>query len=312
MLHSSGKRISSITLERTFLRYFTVQKIIDRDQKYGGQHFKPLPVVLKKGEGCFLWDIQGKRYIDFISGFATVNQGHCHPRLVNVMREQTGKLTHTSRAFFTEPHGELAEYLTKLLGWDRFLTMNTGVEAGDTALKMARRWGYRIKKIPENKATVIFPNNNYWGRSLAAISASTNAAFYEDFGPLMPLFDKVPFDDLNALERKFNSNPNICAFMMEPIQGEAGVLVPKIMLLLEVGTHGSTFGGSPLGQKIALEAVRILEEEKLADNASKMGAILREELQKLSTEKVVEFRGRGLLAGLVLNKARKRKLINVW
>lgn len=126
MFHSSGKNILSITSEGTLQKYFTVQKIIDRDQKYGGQHFKPLPVVLKKGQGCFLWDIEGKRYIDFISGFATVNQGHCHPRLVNVMREQTGKLTHTSRAFFTEPHGELAEYLTKLLGWDRFLTMNTG------------------------------------------------------------------------------------------------------------------------------------------------------------------------------------------
>ena len=126
MLHSSGKRILSITNQATFRRYLSVQEIIDRDQRYGGQHFKPLPVVLEKGEGTFLWDVQGKRYIDFISGFATVNQGHCHPRLVKVMREQTGKLTHSSRAFFTEPHGELAEYLTKLLGWDRFLPMNTG------------------------------------------------------------------------------------------------------------------------------------------------------------------------------------------
>ncbi|XP_043475975.1 ornithine aminotransferase, mitochondrial-like isoform X3 [Leptopilina heterotoma] len=285
------------------------------------------------------------------------------------MHEQVELIAHTSRAFFTKPHGELAEYLTKLLGWDKFLPMNTGVEAGDTALKLARRWGYRVKKIPENKAVVIFANNNYWGRSLAAISASTNPVFYEDFGPVMTQFEKVPYDDLDALELKFKNNPNICAFMMEPIQGEAGVIVPKVgylkgirklctkykvlwiadevqtglgrtgkrlavdheevkpdilvlgkalsggmypvsgiladeelMLLLEAGTHGSTFGGSPLGQRIAIEAMRILEEENLAENAKKMGAILKEEFENLPKSQVSEFRGRGLLAGLVLNK----------
>ncbi|XP_051170974.1 ornithine aminotransferase, mitochondrial-like [Leptopilina boulardi] len=369
MISFLNRKIVFSRKEISLKRYLSAQDIMDRDKKYGAHHFQPLPVVLSKGEGSHVWDVQGKKYLDFIAGFATLNQGHCHPRLKKIMHEQIELITHTSRAFFTTAHGELAEYLTKLLGWDRFLPMNTGVEAGDTALKLARRWGYRIKRIPENKADVLFSNNNYWGRSLAAISASTNPSFYNDFGPLMPKFEKVAYDDLDALELKFKTNPNICAFMMEPIQGEAGVIVPKvgylkgvrklctkykvlwiadevqtglgrtgkrlavdhedqkpdililgkalsggmypvsgvladeeIMLLLEAGTHGSTFGGSPLGQRISIEAVRILEEENLADNAEKMGAIIKEELQKIPKFQVLEFRGRGLLAGLVLNK----------
>lgn len=364
-----NRRIVFLRKEISSRRYLSAQEIMNRDRKYGAHHFQPLPVVLIKGEGSHVWDVDGKKYLDFIAGFATLNQGHSHPRLKKIMHEQIELIAHTSRAFFTKPHGELAEYLTKLLGWDKFLPMNTGVEAGDTALKLARRWGYRVKKIPENKAVVIFANNNYWGRSLAAISASTNPAFYEDFGPVMTQFEKVPYDDLDALEFKFKNNPNICAFMVEPIQGEAGVIVPKVgylkgirklctkynvlwiadevqtglgrtgkllavdheevkpdilvlgkalsggmypvsgiladeelMLLLEAGTHGSTFGGSPLGQRVAIEAMRILEEENLAENAKKMGAILKEEFEKLPKSQVSEFRGRGLLAGLVLNK----------
>ncbi|XP_066595500.1 ornithine aminotransferase, mitochondrial-like [Prorops nasuta] len=350
-------------------RFLSSQQIIQRDDKYGGRHFKPLPVVLTKGDGVHLWDKEGNRYLDFLAGFSTVNQGHCHPRLVQVMREQVGKLTHTARAFYTEPHGELAEYLTKLLGWNRFLPMNTGVEGGDTAVKLSRRWAYRVKKIASGKATVVFANGNFWGRSLAALSASTDPMCFTDFGPYMPQFDKVPYNDLESLEMKFKENPNICAFMMEPIQGEAGVIVPRdgylkgvrdlcskynvlwiadevqtglcrtgkrlaidyegqrpdililgkalsggmypvsgvladdeIMLCLETGSHGSTFGGSPLGNRIALEAVKILEEEKLADNASNMGRILEKELKTLPAEIVKEYRGRGLLAGLVINK----------
>ncbi|XP_018367261.1 PREDICTED: ethanolamine-phosphate phospho-lyase isoform X2 [Trachymyrmex cornetzi] len=350
-------------------RFLSSQQMIDRDNKYGGIHFKPLPVVLSRGEGVYLWDIDGKRYLDFLAGFSTVNQGHCHPRLVKVMREQAGKLSHTSRAFYSEPQGELGEYLTKLLGWDRFLPMNTGVEGGDTAIKLARRWGYRIKKVPSGKATIVFANGNFWGRSLAALSASTDPNCYTDFGPYVPLFEKVPYNDPVALEQKFKENPNICAFMMEPIQGEAGVIVPtdgylkrvkelcikynvlwiadevqtglcrtgtrlaidhegyrpdililgkalsggmypvsgvladdQIMLCLETGSHGSTFGGSPLGNRVALEAVKILEEENLAENAKRLGNILKKELDKLPKDIVTEFRGRGLLAGLVINK----------
>ncbi|XP_015592136.1 ornithine aminotransferase, mitochondrial [Cephus cinctus] len=368
-MQSLRQRMLAISREIELKRFLSSQEVIDRDDRFGGRHFKPLPVVLSKGEGVYLWDIDGKRYLDFLAGFATVNQGHCHPRLVKVLREQAGKLAHTSRAFYTEPHGEFAEYLTKLLGWDRFLPMNTGVEAGDTALKMARRWAYRVKKIPNNKATILFAQRNFWGRSLAAISASTDPNSYTDFGPYIPNFEKIPYDDLQALEKNFEDNPNICAFMVEPIQGEAGVVIPKdgylkgvrdlctkynvlwiadevqtglgrtgkrlavdhenqrpdililgkalsggmypvsgvladdeILLCLETGSHGSTFGGSPLGQRVALEAVKIVEEEKLAENANKLGKIVREELKKLPKDIALEVRGRGLLYGLIVNK----------
>ncbi|EGI63286.1 PREDICTED: ornithine aminotransferase, mitochondrial isoform X2 [Acromyrmex echinatior] len=368
-MQSVRQRFFNIVRELDKRRFLSSQQVIDRDNKYGGIHFKPLPVVLSRGEGVYLWDIDGKRYLDFLAGFSTVNQGHCHPRLVKVMREQAGKLSHTSRAFYSEPQGELGEYLTKLLGWDRFLPMNTGVEGGDTAIKLARRWGYRIKKVPSGKAIIVFANGNFWGRSLAALSASTDPNCYTDFGPYVPLFEKVPYNDPVALEQKFQENPNICAFMMEPIQGEAGIIVPtdgylkrvrelctkynvlwiadevqsglcrtgtrlaidhegyrpdililgkalsggmypvsgvladnQIMLCLETGSHGSTFGGSPLGNRVALEAVKILEEENLAENAKRLGNILKKELDKLPKDIVTEFRGRGLLAGLVINK----------
>ncbi|XP_076651026.1 putative ornithine aminotransferase, mitochondrial isoform X2 [Halictus rubicundus] len=362
-------RILGTSKELSLKRFLSSQELIDRDIKFGSRHFKPLPVVLAKGEGACLWDVEGKSYLDFLAGFATVNQGHCHPRLLKVMRDQAAKITHTSRAFYSEPHGELGEYLTKLLGWEKFLPMNTGVEAGDTAIKVARRWGYRAKKIPSNKATVVFANSNFWGRSIAALSASTDPNCYTDFGPYVPNFDKIPYNDLCALEKKFKEDPTVCAYMMEPIQGEAGVVVPcdgylkgvrdlctkynvlwiadevqtglgrtgkrlavdhecqrpdilvlgkalaggfypvsgiladeKIMYCLEAGSHGSTFGGNPLGNRVALEAVKIVEEENLAENARKLGEIVRKELQKLPKEIATEVRGRGLLAGLVINK----------
>ncbi|XP_054013627.1 ornithine aminotransferase, mitochondrial-like [Hylaeus anthracinus] len=368
-MYPTRTKIFSLTRELGSKRCLSSQELIERDNKYGGRHFKPLPVVLVKGEGVCLWDVDGKRYLDFLAGFSTVNQGHCHPRLVKVMNEQMRKLAHTSRAFYTEPHGELGEYLTKLLGWDKFLPMNTGVEAGETAIKVARRWGYRVKKIPKEQATVVFAKGNFFGRSIAALSASTDPNCYTDFGPYVPRFDKVPYNDLKALEEKFKQDPTVCAFMVEPIQGEAGVIIPndgylkgvrdlctkynvlwiadevqtglcrtgkrlavdhenqrpdililgkalsggvypvsgiladaQIMDCLETGSHGSTFGGSPLGNRVALEAVRILEEENLAENARKLGEIVRETLQKLPKEIATEFRGRGLLTGLVINK----------
>ncbi|XP_034179204.1 ornithine aminotransferase, mitochondrial-like [Osmia lignaria lignaria] len=368
-MHSTKSIAVMLTRELGSKRFLSSQELIERDKKYGGRHFEPLPVVLAKGEDVHLWDVEGKRYLDFLAGFATVNQGHSHPRLVKVMCEQAGKLSHTSRAFYSEPHGDLGEYLTKLLGWDRFLPMNTGVEAGDTAIKVARRWGYRVKKIPDQQATVVFAEGNFWGRSIAALSASTDPKCYTDFGPYVPRFDKVPYDDLEALEQKFKEDPTVCAFMVEPIQGERGVVVPKegylegvrnlcdkydvlwiadevqtglgrtgkrlavdhenqrpdilvlgkalaggmypvsgiladdeIMLCLEVGSHGSTFGGSPLGNKVALEAVKIVEEENLAENACKLGNVLWEGLEKFPKEIFTEIRGRGLLMGAVLNK----------
>ncbi|KAK0172870.1 hypothetical protein PV328_006137 [Microctonus aethiopoides] len=285
------------------------------------------------------------------------------------MRDQCGKLHHTSRAFYTEMHGELAEYLTRLFKFDRFIPMNTGVEGADLSIKLARRWGYKIKKIPHDKATVIFAEKNFWGRSLAAASASTEPLCYNDFGPLMPNFEKIPYDDLEVLEKTLKANPYICGFMIEPIQGEAGVRIPtdgylkgvrdlcnkynvlwiadevqtglgrtgyrvavdheqqkpdilvlgkalsggiypvsgilsnhKIVLNLDVGSHGSTFGGSPLACSIALEAVKIIEEEKLADNAKRLEKIVKEELGKIPKDIASDVRGRGLLCGLMINK----------
>ncbi|XP_011167861.1 ornithine aminotransferase, mitochondrial isoform X2 [Solenopsis invicta] len=374
-LQSVRQKFFSIIRKSGRIRFLSSQQVIDRDKKYGSQHIKPLSVVITRAEGIFLYDIDGKRYFDYISGLAACNQGHCHPRLVKIMRDQAGKLTHTSRAFFSEPHGELAEYLTNLFGFDRFLPMNTGCEGGEIAVKVARRWGYRVKKIPSNKATVVFAKGNFWGRSLAAISSSTDPLNYTDFGPYMPLFDNVPYDDANALEQKFQENPNICAFMVEPIQGEGGIIVPtdgylkrvrelctqynvlwiddeimvglgrtgtrlavdhegckpdilvlgkslsggmypvsgilandEVMLCLDFGSHGSTFAGNPLGNRIALEAVKIIEEEKLAENAKKLGKVLKEEISKVPKEIAKEFRGRGLFASLVINKG----LISEW
>ncbi|XP_043278474.1 ornithine aminotransferase, mitochondrial-like [Venturia canescens] len=368
-MQSMKRTILTVSRDSNLKRFLCTQEIIKRDETFGGLHFKPLPVVLERGEGVYLWDVEGKQYLDFLAGFSTVNQGHCHPRLVSAMRDQAGKLCHTSRAFFCDLHGELAEYLTKLFGYDRFIPMNTGVEGGDTALKIARRWGYRVKKIQSNQATIIFAASNFWGRSIAAISASTEPLTYTDFGPFVPNFEKIPYNDLDALEKKFKENPNIVAFMVEPIQGEAGVVVPEdgylkgvrqlctkynvlwvsdevqtglgrtgtrlatdfenlkpdivilgkalsggmypvsgvlgsdqIIKCLETGTHGSTFGGSPMACRVALEAVKIVEEEKLAENSMRLGKIVREELEKVPKNIATEFRGRGLLAGLVINK----------
>ncbi|XP_014203582.2 ornithine aminotransferase, mitochondrial-like [Copidosoma floridanum] len=352
------------------------RELIERDQRYGGHHIRMLPVVLSRASGVHCWDCDGYKYYDFLGGFATVNQGHCHPRILEALREQAGKLEHSSRAFYSEPHGELAEYICRISGYERFLPMNTGVEACDTALKIARRWGYRHRdpKIKSNEAKVVFARSNYWGRSLAAISASTEPLSYEDFGPYMAGYEHVPYDDLPALEAKLQAEPNICAFMVEPIQGEAGVKIPsdgylkgvrelctkynvlwiadevqtglgrtgrrfavdheevrpdilvvgkalsagmypvsgvlgssEMILTLEAGVHGSTFGGSPLGQRVALEALKVLEEEKLADNAAKMGEIVRTELEKLPKD-IGQYRGRGLLAAFELNP----KFANGW
>ena len=197
----------------------------DVEHKYGAHNYKPLPVVLSRGEGIYLWDIHNKKYFDFLSAYSAVNQGHCNPKILEALNIQAKKLTLTSRAFYNDVLGDYEKYITNIFKYDKVLPMNTGVEGGETAIKLARKWGYLIKKIPKNKARVVFATGNFWGRTLAAISSSDDPLSYSDFGPYMPGYDIIPYNDLNSLEEKLK-NPETTAFMVEPVQGEAGVIVP--------------------------------------------------------------------------------------
>lgn len=201
------------------------QYYLDLEERFGAHNYHPLPVVLKKGSGVYLWDVDDKKYYDFLSGYSAVNQGHCHPKIVETLKEQAEVLTLTSRAFHNNLLGEYEKYITAYFGYDKVLPMNTGVEGGETAIKLARRWGYAVKGIESNKAKIIFAEGNFWGRTMAAISSSTDPSSYKDFGPYMPGFELVPYNDLVALEKALQDN-NVAAFMFEPIQGEAGVVVP--------------------------------------------------------------------------------------
>lgn len=203
------------------------KQVFDREDKYGAHNYHPLPVAIEKASGPFVWDVEGKRYYDFLSAYSAVNQGHCHPKILSALKNQAEKVTLTSRAFYNTSLGQFEEYITKMFGYDKVLPMNTGVEAGETACKLARRWGYDVKGVAKNQAKILFAEGNFWGRTLAAISSSTDPSSYAGFGPFMPGFGIVPYDDLNALEEQLKSDPNIVAFMVEPIQGEAGVVVPK-------------------------------------------------------------------------------------
>ena len=203
----------------------TTDHYLQLEEKYSAHNYHPLPVVLERGEGVYLWDVDGKKYYDFLSGYSAVNQGHCHPRIIAALIEQSQKLTLTSRAFHNNLLGEYAAYITNYFGYDKVLPMNTGVEGGETAIKLARRWGYVNKGIKENQAIIIFAENNFWGRTLAAISSSTDPSSYKGFGPYMPGFELVAYNDLAALEKAFQ-NKNVAAYMVEPIQGEAGVIIP--------------------------------------------------------------------------------------
>ncbi|OAD52025.1 Ornithine aminotransferase, mitochondrial [Eufriesea mexicana] len=349
-------------------RTITSQEIFERESKYGAHNYHPLPVALCKAEGVFMWDAEGNRYYDFLSAYSAVNQGHCHPRIYKALIDQAKILTLTSRAFYSDALGEFEEYVTKLFGYDKWLPMNTGVEGGETACKLARRWGYTCKGIPQYQAKIVFAEGNFWGRTMSAVSSSTDPVSYNGFGPFMPGFELVPYDDLVALQ-EILADPNVCAFMVEPIQGEAGVVVPKegylkgvrelctkhnvlwiadevqtglartgkrlavdhenvkpdililgkamsggfypvsgvlandpVMLTIKPGEHGSTYGGNPLGCRVALEALRVIEEEKLAENAEKVGHILRSELEKLPKSVVSLVRGKGLLNAIVIRK----------
>lgn len=353
----------------------SADEIFKRENKYGAHNYHPLPVALNKGEGVYVWDVEGNRYLDFLSAYSAVNQGHCHPKIVAAMKKQVENITLTSRAFYNDVLGEYEEYVTKLFGYDKVLPMNTGVEGGETALKLARKWAYKVKGVPKNQAKVVFAAENFWGRTLAACSSSTDPDCYEDYGPYMPGFEIVPYNSLEALEVAIQ-DPNTCAFMVEPIQGEAGVLVPdpgyligvrklcdkhnvlfiadevqtglcrtgrrlcvdheevrpdivilgkalsgglypvsavlcddEIMLTIKPGEHGSTFGGNPLACKIAIASLKVLEEEKLAENATKMGEILRSEISLLHPEIVVEVRGKGLFTGITIKET---KGVDAW
>lgn len=350
------------------IRSLTTKEVLEREAKYSAHNYHPLPAALTKGEGVFVWDVEGKRYYDFLSGYSANNFGHCHPKIVEALRKQAGILHHTSRAFYSDAFGEYAKLVTKLFGYDKVLPMNTGVEADETACKLSRKWGYYKKNIPKNKAKMIFASGNFWGRSLSAISASTDPESYEGYGPYMPGFEIVPYDDLKSLETAFK-DPNVCAFMVEPIQGEAGVVVPSdgylkgvrelctkynviwisdeiqtglgrtgkrlasdyenvkpdilvlgkalgggvypvsaclanddIMLVMEPGTHGSTFGGNPLGSKVAITALEVLETENVIENSFKMGEYFRKGVEKLSSHLITKVRGRGLLNAIVISK----------
>jgi ornithine--oxo-acid transaminase len=340
---------------------------ISLEKTHGALNYAPLEVVLAKGKGALVEDIEGKVYFDFLSAYSAVNQGHCHPRILRALYEQAERITLTSRAFYNDLLGPYEAYITAYFGYDRVLPMNTGVEGGETAVKLARRWGYRVKGIPSNAAKVVFARGNFWGRTMSAISSSTDPSSYTDFGPFMPGFELVPYNDLQALEAALKDQ-NVAAFMVEPIQGEAGVVVPdegylqgvrelcnkynvlfiadevqtglgrtgkrlacdhegvrpdivilgkalsggvmpvsavladdEIMLTIQPGEHGSTFGGNPLACAVAMAALQVLEDEDLAGNAEKMGRILRDGLSEIESRHIKQIRGKGLLNAIVMD-----------
>ncbi len=339
----------------------TTDYFIDLEHKYGAHNYHPLPVVLEKGEGVYVWDVEGKRYYDFLSGYSALNQGHCHPRIIRVLVEQAQKLTLTSRAFYNNVLGEYEKYITSYFGYDKVLPMNTGVEAVETALKLCRKWAYKVKGIKEDNARIITAEDNFHGRTISVVSFSSDDKATEHFGPFTPGYETVPYNDLDALETAFK-NENVAAFLFEPIQGEAGVIVPDelyiksvrelctrynvlmiadeiqtglartgrmlacdheevkpdvlilgkalsggtlpvsavladdaVMLTIQPGEHGSTYGGNPLACKVAMEALQVLKDENLAENAEKMGQLLRRRLVELEHPLIKTVRGKGLL-----------------
>tara|TARA_B100001287_G_scaffold276222_1_gene286287 strand:+ start:3794 stop:5005 length:1212 start_codon:yes stop_codon:yes gene_type:complete len=343
------------------------QDYIALEKQYGAHNYHPLPVVLSRGRGVFLWDVEGKKYYDFLSAYSAVNQGHCHPKIIGELNKQSSTLTLTSRAFHNDTLGEYEKYITSYFGYDKVLPMNTGVEGGETANKLARKWGYIKKGIPNNKARIIFVKGNFWGRTLAAISSSDDPTSYEGFGPYMPGYDLIPYNDLDALENELK-DPNVAAFMVEPIQGEAGVIVPspgylsgvrklctkynvlfiadevqtgiartgkllatdyedarpdililgkalsggvfpvsavladdEIMMCIKPGEHGSTYGGNPLANKVAIAALEVVKNENLAENSRILGEILRKELNEINSNMISLVRGKGLLNAIVIN-----------
>lgn len=344
----------------------TSQTAIDLEDKYGAHNYHPLPVVLAKGQGVFMWDVEGKRYYDFLSAYSAVNQGHCHPKIVNALIEQAQTLELTSRAFYNNVLGVYEKFVTEYFGYQRILPMNTGAEGDETALKLTRKWGYKVKGIPENQAKIICCRDNFHGRTITVISMSNDPDATKDFGPFTPGFVSIPYNDLGALAKALE-DPNVAGFLVEPIQGEAGVFVPDegylkkaydlckaknvlfiadevqtgiartgrllacdwegvrpdvlilgkalsggvypisavladddIMLCIHPGEHGSTFGGNPVAAKVAIAALEVVRDEKLAENAERLGAIFRDELRKINSPYIELVRGKGLLNAIVI------------
>ncbi|WP_127124804.1 ornithine--oxo-acid transaminase [Pseudoflavitalea rhizosphaerae] len=343
------------------------QHYLNLEDKFGAHNYHPLPVVLERGQGVHVWDVDGKRYFDFLSGYSAVNQGHCHPGIVAALIEQAQKLTLTSRAFHSSLLGEYAQFITEYFGYNKVLPVNTGVEAVETAIKLCRRWGYEVKGIEENKAVIIVCSNNFHGRTSTVISFSSDPSARKGFGPFMQGFVSIPFNNLDALSEALKDK-NVAGFLVEPIQGEAGVVVPdagylakakqfcadanvlfiadeiqtglsrtgkmlacdhenvrpdilvlgkalsggimpvsavladdEIMLTIKPGEHGSTYGGNPLACKVAIAALTVLKNEKMAENAEKMGELLRQQLRDLRSPHIKLIRGKGLLNAIVIS-----------
>ena len=339
---------------------------IELENKYGAHNYHPLPVILSKGEGAYVWDVEGKKYFDFLSAYSAINQGHCHPKIVDALVEQAKTLTLTSRAFYNDVLGTYEKYITGYFGYDKILPMNTGAEGDETAIKLCRKWAYEKKGIPDNQAKIIVCENNFHGRTITVISMSTDPDARKNFGPFTPGFITIPYNDLDALETALEDT-NVAGFLVEPIQGEAGVYVPDegylkkayemckaknvlfiadevqtgiartgkllacdyegvhadililgkalsggvypvsavladddIMLCIKPGEHGSTFGGNPVAGKVAIAALEVVKDEKLAENAECLGKIFREEMRKIDSEMIELVRGKGLLNAIII------------
>lgn len=345
------------------------EDLIKLEDKHGAHNYHPLPVVLSKGDGVYVWDVEGKKYFDFLSAYSAVNQGHCHPAIVGAMREQAETLTLTSRAFYNDVLGPYEKFITEYFGFDKVLPMNTGAEAVETAIKLCRKWAYEKKGIDENKAQIIVCDNNFHGRTTTIVSFSNDPVANKNFGPYTPGFIRIPYNDLSELERAIQGE-NIAGFLVEPIQGEAGVMVPdegylkkakeicqkhnvlfiadevqtgiartgkmlavdhenvkpdvlilgkaisggvypvsavladnNVMEVIKPGQHGSTFGGNPVGAKVAIAALTVIKDESLAENAQKLGEIFRDRMNKMieKSNLVKLVRGKGLLNAIVIN-----------
>lgn len=355
----------------------SASELMELENKYGAHNYHPLPVVLERGEGVYVWDVDGKKYYDFLSAYSAVNQGHCHPKIVNTMIEQAKTLTLTSRAFYNNRLGVYEEFVTKYFGYDKVLPMNTGAEAVETALKLCRKWAYEKKGLKKDSAQIIVCENNFHGRTTTIVSFSIDPDAYGNYGPFTPGFIVIPYNDPQALEKVLSENPNVAGFLVEPIQGEAGAYVPddgylktcfdlckkhnvlfiadevqtgiartgrllacdyedihpdililgkaisggaypvsavlsrnEIMEVIHPGQHGSTFGGNPIAANVAITALEVVKDEKLAENAFRLGVLFREEMTKLcENSKVASFvRGKGLLNALVINNDNQRDL----
>ena len=340
----------------------TAQEFIDREARYGAHNYHPLPVVLERGEGIYVWDTDGKKYFDFLSAYSAVN----HPKIVKAMTDQAQKLALTSRAFYNDVLGEWEEFVTRFFGYDKVLPMNTGAEADETALKLCRKWAYMKKGVPDGKAKIIVCDGNFHGRTITIVSLSNDPESYAGYGPFTPGFIKIPYNDIPALEKALQ-DPDVAGFLLEPIQGEAGVFVPDegylkkayelcksknvlfiadevqtgiartgrllacdhegvhpdilvlgkamsggmmpvscvlanddIMLCIKPGEHGSTYGGNPIAARVSIAALEVVRDEKLAENAEKLGQVFRDRISKIHSDMIELVRGKGLLNAVVI------------